>query len=261
MYTLKTCRINDRIEVEKYYSGRQGAPGMPRKKKHKATPEEMARHNHWKRCRYLRRVMELNFDGGDYHLTLTCREKERPSMEDAPKVIRAFRDRVAAEYKKREWVFKYIITCETGKRGAVHWHMVTNNMQDGSGSTWDIIRRLWKKGRIKVVPLDDNREYGKLAEYIVKKTTERINEGKTEEKLSYMASRNLKKPVERKKKVNARRWKKEPGAPKGYRVDRNSIVNGKNKFTGLPYQKYTLVRDPVEKRKVKRRKGGGRGGT
>ena len=255
-YIKKECQINDKIEVEKYYPARYGAPGMPREKKEKKTPEEMARQNFWKRCQYLRRTMELNFKGGDLHVTLACRTEDRPSKEDAPAVIREFRDKVAREYKKRGWEFKYIITCETGSRGAVHWHMITNNMQDGVTSTWDIIRKYWTRGRPWMVPMDENREYGQLADYIVKETGKRIKQENTIEKLSYMASRNLIRPVEKKKKVDARRWNAVPVPPKGYRLKEESLLNGFNKYTGLPYQKYTLYRIDDGKRK-----GGGRGGT
>ncbi|MBO7341003.1 MAG: hypothetical protein J6U66_13175, partial [Lachnospiraceae bacterium] len=79
MYEKITCRIRDKIEVSKHYSGRFGAPGMKREPKRKATPEEVARNNHWIRCRNVRRLIELNFGGGDWHVTLTCRKEDRPT--------------------------------------------------------------------------------------------------------------------------------------------------------------------------------------
>lgn len=260
MYIIKTCKINDKVEVEKYYPARYGAPGMPREKKRKPTPEEMAKHNYWRRCRELRRIMELNFHGGDMYLTLTCQTDKRPSIEEAPAVIRAFRDKVAREYKRRGWVFKYVITCEVGSRGAVHWHMIANYMQDSKGSSWDIVRKHWSRGRPFLEPLDDDRDYKRLAEYIVKETGRRIENGQTMEKLSYIASRNLRRPVERKKKVDARRWRAKPKVPDGYRLVEDSLVNGINRFNGFPYQKYTVVRIKEPGARKKKRKGGGKGG-
>lgn len=260
MYVVKRCRINDKIEIEKYYDGRFGAPGMPREHKRKATPEEMAKHNHWRKCRELRRILELNFKGGDMYLTLTCRTEERPSLEGAPKVIRQFRDRLAREYKKRGWEFKYVITCEVGSRGAVHWHMILNNMQEGNASSWDMVRKHWTRGRPFMEPLDEDRDYKKLAEYIVKETTKRIEKEQTKEKLSYIASRNLARPKEQKKKVRAKSWKRIPVPPAGYHLKEDSLVNGINKFTGLPYQKYTLLKND-ELVGVQKRRGGRGGGT
>lgn len=242
MHVKKWCRINDKIEIEKYYDARYGAPGKPRQKKEKATPEDVARQNFWKKCQYLRRTMELNFRGGDLFVTLTCRPEERPTDEDAPRVIRAFRDKVAAEFKRQGWQFKYIITCETGKRGATHWHMIVNSEYSAKTTTWDIIRRHWTRGRPKMVALDDNRDYKQLAEYIVKETRYRMERERTIEKLSYISSRNLIRPQEHKRKMKAKKWKNPPTAPKGYMIKPDSVINGFNKYTGLPYQKYTIVR-------------------
>lgn len=252
MYNIKETLVNDKIEIEKYYDARYGAPGMPREKKQKATPEEMAKQNMWKRQEHLRRLMEINFNGGDLHVTLTCRIEDRPTMEEAPAVIRQFRDKMVRDYKKQGWICKYIITCEVGSRGAVHWHMILNNKKSESDSSWDIVRRNWNRGRPHMVPMDDNREYGELARYIVKETAKRIESELTLEKLSYIASRNLDKPVERKKKSDAKKWLNPPKPPKGYELIHSSVVNGINKFTGYPYQKYTI-------RKI-RNEGGGRGG-
>ena len=242
MYTKTECRINDKLEVSKYYPWRAGAPGCRRQKKINPTPEEMVRQNLWRRKRDLRRLMELNFKGGDYHVTLTCRPDERPDMEEAMRVIREFRDKLRKAYKRQGWELKYIITTETGERGAVHWHMICNEEQNDKTSTVKMIRELWKRGRPYFVPLDDNREYGQLADYIIKETSRRIEEGKTLEKLSYMISRNMIKPVERKKKVLAAGWAEKPKAREGWMLDENSVVNGRNPYTGMPYQHYTLYR-------------------
>lgn len=240
MYYKKTTRINDKIEIEKYPDMRYGAPGMKREEKKNPTPLEMERQNLWRRCRYLRRILELNFKGGDLWLTLTCATDKRPDKEEAPKVIRSFRDKLAKEYKKRGWTFKYVISCEIGKRGAVHWHMVLNDARDEKVTAWDLIRKYWTRGRPFLEPLDENRDYQKLAEYIVKEAQKRMEKEQTIEKLSYIMSRNMIKPEEKKEKVRAVKWKKDPTVPKGYRIKPGTLVNGTNPFTGMPYQHYTL---------------------
>lgn len=244
MYITTTCQIRDKIEYAKYYFARYGAPGMAREKRKKPTPEEMAKQNLWIRQRDLRRLIELNFDEGDWHVILTCRKEERPDRDQAPAVIRKFRDKLRELYKKQGWDLKYIITCEVGSRGAVHWHMIVNNMENSRTSTARMIRELWTLGRPYFSPLDPGGDYKALAEYIVKETARRIEKEETIEKLSYMPSRNLIRPVVRKKQVRARRWKQEPVAPKGYYVVKDSVVNGINKYTGLPYQHYTVRKIP-----------------
>lgn len=247
MHYLKVvCHIRDRIEIDKHYNLRYGAPGMPREKRGKPTPEAMARQNLWRRKRYLRRLIELNFKEGDWHITLTCRPKDRPGKEEAPSLIRKFRDKLRREYHKKGWPLKYIITCETGKRGAVHWHMILNDAHDDRDSAANLVRQLWIWGRPYFSPLDDTGEYGQLAEYIVKESADRIAREETNEKLSYMCSRNLVRPIEKQIKVRARTWKREPRVPPGWQLVSGTLINGHNPYNGLPYQHYTIRRTQDE---------------
>lgn len=242
MYDKITCRIRDKVEVAKHYSGRYGAPGKEREKKEKPTPEEMAKQNHWRRCRDLRRLIELNFRPGDWHVTLTCRPADRPTKEEAPKVIRRFLAKLKREYKKQGWDLKYVITCEIGERGAVHWHMVVNNEANGETDAAKLITKNWTRGRAYYGMLDSSGEYVQLAEYMVKEAARRIDRGETVEKMSYSRSRNLKKPVERKKRIRSAGWRKDPVVPTGWYLVPGSLENGVNKFTGLPYQRYVIRR-------------------
>ncbi|MEG2103075.1 MAG: hypothetical protein RRY99_16365 [Flavobacterium sp.] len=250
MYIKTKCKINEKIEVTKHYTTRKS---IEREERVNKTPEEMAKQNAWIRARDLRRTMELNFKGGDLHVTLTCSPDKRPTMDEALKVIRKFRDKLRGAYKKQKWILKYIITTELGERGAVHWHMVINNVSNDKTSTSKIIHELWVRGRPYMTLMDQDQEYKKLAEYMIKETSKRIAEGKTLEKLSYMCSRNLIRPVIETEKVRSSSWRKNPKAEKGWYVDEESLINKHNKFTGLPYQHYTL-------RKIAKRGGSCRNG-
>ncbi|MCM1190645.1 MAG: hypothetical protein NC541_15300 [bacterium] len=241
-YIKLVCRIKDRQYVEKHYDGRYGAPGMSREKRGKATPEQMAKQNLWRRTRDLTRLIEYNFGPGDWHVVLPCYPGQRPAAEEAPKVIRDFWKKLRAEYKRQGWELKIVLTCETGTRGAVHWHAVINDRHNDSTSTAKLIRKLWTRGRPYFTALDESGDYGALAEYIVKETAKRVRKGETGEKLSYMRSRNLVKPPVRREKVEAGSWRKEPKAPSGWEVVKGSVVNGTNPYTGQPYQYYTLRR-------------------
>lgn len=252
-YLKLVCQINDRLEIEKHYDYRCGAPGMPREKRGRKTPEQMARQNLWRKQRYLRRLIELNFRAGDWHVTLTCKKEERPSKEEAPAVIRKFWAKLREAYRRRGWVLKVIITCETGERGAVHWHMIINDVHDDKDSTAKLIRQLWTRGRTYFSPLDDSGDYKTLAEYIIKETAGRIEKEGTVEKLSYMRSRNLTEPEIHREKVEAKSWRKEPKVPKGWELVKGSLINGINKFTGFPYQYYTLRKLEKEESNENRR--------
>lgn len=246
MYIKNTCRIKDKVEVSKHYHARSGAPGMPREERKNPTPEDMAKQNHWRRCRDLRRLIELNFEPGDWHCTLTCEKDKRPTKEEAPAVIRKFLAKLKRDYRQQGWELKYVITCEVGSRGAVHWHMVVNNMHNEETDTARMIREAWKMGRPYFSALDDTGDYEKLADYMVKEAARKIDKGETVEKMSYSRSRNLKKPVERREKVRASGWRKDPQIPKGWELVPGSLVNEKNKYTGLPYQHYVIRRKEAD---------------
>lgn len=247
MYYIKViCRIRDKVEIAKHYDLRGGAPGMPRVKKKKKTPEEMESQNRWRRRRNLRRLIEANFKAGDWHVVLACGKGEKLTAEEARKRIRKFRDRLKAAYKKVGWELKYIITCELGVRGGIHWHMIVNDCHNKEESSAKLIRKLWEWGRAYFSPLDESGDYKKLAEYILKESDGKKEQKEIIEKQGYIPSRNLIRPVEQTEKVRARSWRKEPKVPKGWELVPGTLVNGANKYTGLPYQHYTI-----------RKKGGG----
>lgn len=253
MYIKKSCKIGKKIEIEKHYPARYGAPGCQREKRRRRTPEEVAKQNHWRRCRDLRRQIELNFRGGDWHATLTCKKELRPSKEEAREVIRKFITALRKEYKKRGWTLKYIYSMEIGERGAVHWHMIINNMHSEEMTTAALIKKHWLRGRPYFSPLDQEGDYKQLADYMVKEAKKRIDDGSSTEKLSYTPSRNLIKPTIKEEKIRASTWRKEPKAPEGYYVIPDSIYNGINPFTGWPYQYYTIAKSPPDSVNTKQR--------
>ena len=57
---------------------------------------------------------------------------------------------------------------------------------------------------------------------------------------TYSRSRNLIVPKPKKQKIYRKRWLKEPRAPVGWYVVKDSVVNGENPYTKAPYQHYTI---------------------
>lgn len=74
-------------EVEEKHTGRYGARGQKRQKRRKATPEEIAKQNQWKRERDVRRLIKWNFGIGDYWFTLTYKKGSRPPWKQMQKDI------------------------------------------------------------------------------------------------------------------------------------------------------------------------------
>lgn len=72
--------------------------------KKKATPEEIAKHNQWKRERDVRRLIKWNFRERDYWITLTYPKGCKPTWEEmkdhAGKLVRKIREK----YKKQGWI-------------------------------------------------------------------------------------------------------------------------------------------------------------
>ena len=78
MYTKVTYDLGEVKEIQKYYPGNYGAPGCPREKKRKRTPEEIKRQNETNKVRKVQRLILANFSEGDLHLILTYRKDLRP---------------------------------------------------------------------------------------------------------------------------------------------------------------------------------------
>lgn len=227
----------DVIEVEKYHTARYGSPGKSRQKKEKATPLEIEKRNEWNALKKLRRLINCNFGPDDYHLILTYRKEERPTPEEARNIINRFFRKLRTEFKKNGEQFKWILTTEY-KSKAIHHHIIVNGSDNFN--VVKAIRRYWTYGRPKLVPLDDSREYSKLAEYFVKETANSFREKDNPNKSRYQCSRNLKKPEVHKKIMKRSEWAAEPKPKKGYYILKDTIIEGVNPVTGYRYQSYSM---------------------
>ena len=84
MYTKVIYDLGNVKEIQKYIPGNYGAPGCPREKKRKRTPEEIQKQNQRNKIRKVQRLILKNFTEGDLHLVLTYKKELRPeSIEEA----------------------------------------------------------------------------------------------------------------------------------------------------------------------------------
>ena len=239
----------DTIDVEKSFTGRYGAPGQKREKKHKATPEDIERQNLWNSIKKLTRKMNANYTAGDHHVILTYRRENRLSVEQSEKAIAKFLRVMRGAYKKAGLPFKWVLTTEY-KTKAIHHHLVINDGFEYGINTMRLVQELWEYGRPKEVPLDDTGDYKGLAAYFVKETAVKNNE---KPKTSYHCSRNLVTPEPEVEIIDAKTFSKNPKPFQGYYIDKNSLIEGINPVTGFLYQHYTMIRIKNPKKK----KGGG----
>lgn len=234
-FKRKIYKFKNAIEIEEYHTGRYGAPGMSRIGKRKATPEEMAKVNQWRREKNCRHKLRTYFDVNDYYVTLTYQADLRPAdMAEAKKHFAALIRKLQRRYKKAGYELRYIRNIEVGTRNGWHVHLVINRIPG-----LDVmISECWPYGYPDIKMLRKFREFAELAAYLVKtpKTDSRLREA------NYSSSRNMPLPDPVQKiYLRWKTWKK-PKIKEGWELDRDSYVEGLNPVTGFPYRHYTLLR-------------------
>lgn len=235
MYEREKVLFRDSIEVMEKHTGKYGAPGTPRAKRKKPTPEQMAKQNQWKKERLIRWLLKENFEEHDYWVTLTYKKEERPpdlktAKGQVQKLLRKLRD----WYKRKGVMLKYIVVTEYGIRGGVHHHLVLNRIP---GIDVELVKQ-WIYGKANFSLLYREGGFRKLANYIAKLPAEdNALKGKW-----YSRSRNLKLPKIVKQVMHRKTFTKEPFVPKGYYLDKESLYAGVNPVTGHMYRYYTLVK-------------------
>lgn len=231
-------------EIEEKHTGRYGARGQKRAKRRKASREEIAKQNQWKRERDVRRLIKWNFKEHDYWLTITYQKGKRPSAEEMKKDMQRLIRKVRKEYRKHGRELKYILRMEIGKNGGPHIHMIVNRFSAEETGTDIIFSDAWPYGHVNNKMLYKTGGYKELAQYIVKPA----NEWEPKSLKRYSVSRNLirkdpeEKIVNRRNLVDRSGRPREPKAPKGYYVDRESIETGTNPITGYAYRRYTIIK-------------------
>ena len=242
-YIRETWDCGDTREIEEKHTGRYGARGQKRQKRRKATPEEIAKQNQWKRERDLRRLIKWNYSVGDYWITLTYRKGERPSWQQLKKDIQKFIRKMRDRYKKYGWVLKYIYRIEIGSRGGPHVHILLNQYRNAETDTGTLVDELWEHGHPNYERVYDKNS-GELANYIAKPQ----KENEPEELKRYHISRNHirkdpeKDEIQRRSLVDKKGIPIPPKAPKGWAVDPETVRSGINPITGYAYRHYTLIK-------------------
>lgn len=238
-------RKGDVLIVQEYHDGKYGAKGLPRKKKKKATKEDIARVNKWnktKRCQM--RLLEY-FEPNDLLVTWTYKVANRPAtMKEAKKHFKEAMRKVRREIRKRGYENFYMRNIERGTKGAWHIHFVVKEV----GDTASIVQNAWDKGGTWLTKIKDSDYYGedmlKLAEYLTKDehTTETKKDGtKSKPRIKesdFHGSQNMPLPKPHPDKLY--RWKKEIKPKKGYYIAR--MWEGINPKTGYKYRRYTMIK-------------------
>ena len=247
-YIRQTWDCGNTREVEEKHTGRYGARGQKRQKRRKATPEEIAKQNQWKRERDVRRLIKWNFGIGDYWFTLTYKKGSRPPWKQMQKDMSKFIRKLRDKYKKYGWELKYIYRLEIGKNGGPHVHILINRKSNDETDTGLLVETLWEHGHAQTKRVYDV-DSGELAQYITKP----LQDHEPEDLKRYHPSRNLIRKDPEKEEINRRSLldkhgrPRDPKPPKGWAIVPNSVKCGKNKITGYAYRHYILIK--TEKRR------------
>jgi len=271
-YWLDIFRYPNHIEYEYKWKGNYGAKGEKRKKKVKATPEQIKKQNQMNREKYVRRLLMANFFPGDLWVTLKYPAGKRKPVQEVKKDFNNFLASLRGKYKRRGQVLKFICRIEVGKKGGIHIHLVVPRIR---GEDTDLlVQDSWKHGRANFESIYESGGYEKLASYIVKQPDEEAGqqlslfpEEEQKEFIRYSSSRNLIRPQPERREYRRRTLRKllEDGIKetKGFLIDKNSIHQGTNPYTGYSYLHYIEYRSKtIENREEWERywKGGGKDG-
>lgn len=249
MYVVDKYSLGSSNEYEIKYKGNFGANGEKRAKRHKATPEQIARQNQHNRQKKVRRTIKLNFEPGDLWVTLKLLKGVRISIQEFRAMFKKFLDGMRYEYKKRGQPFKFIYRVEVGRKGGIHVHILVNRLR-GTTDTDTIIQKRWPHGHVYFTSIYEQGGYEELAEYITKQPDEEVNkqlslfpEEERKELIAYQCSRNLIKP-EPVRKLYKRKTLRDliengPKPTQGYYIEKSSIISGVNPYTGMSYYQYT----------------------
>ena len=244
-YIEEVCVAGSTVEVSKYYSYRVHTKGEKRLSSDKETSEAQKKINQRRAGIKLRRLMNNNFEDGDYLIRLDFHEVHPETSEEMQSLMSNFIRRLKREYQRTGVDLKYIYVKELGKRGGRHIHLMVNQ------NSADLIRKCWGYGGIHIDPLITNGQYRKIAEYFIKyaaKTEE--TEGKLVGKRWY-ASRNLVPPKVRKRVIASNTFQNKVRVLNGYYLDEDTERHGISESTGYEYFSYTLikVRPPTRRKR------------
>lgn len=232
-YIEERCIAGHVITIRRYHTLRFNCKGEKRADRIKLTTEAQANINNKNAERKLAALMNTNWtDSTGQLVTYTYKKDLRPpTEEDMQTDIRNMLKKLRKEIKQ----VKYIYVKEIGPKGAAHIHMIMDTCEA------QILKKCWGKGYVDVKPLDSDNDYTDITKYFIKysNATEKTL-GKRSGK-RWQSSRNLKKPIIKKRVVNANTFStkvkkstKHKYEKEGYYMVAGSEQTGYTEF-GFPY--------------------------
>lgn len=236
MRKRKTIYSRNFIERIDYVNHRSYRKNQRRAKRIKETSKSQEVVNRRMAEMKLRLKIDMNFESGDYYLTLTF--DRLPTWDEAQHAIQKFVRDLRKLYRKEGKELKYIYIAEGEKR--IHFHMLVNN---AINLYPDMLMKIWPYGYFEQRMYRGKAEDAiRIASYFVKENREvREKADGAKNKRRWNCSKNLANPKEKVETMKSEFWREEIVVPAGYYLDADSVVIG---FTldGYPFRIYRLIK-------------------
>jgi len=242
----ETCVAGFTIDVN-YRISSPKKKGEKRANKDNITPAKVQKINDRNAEKELTRILNHNFIPGDWHIVLTY-SGEEPTEAQAKKDREVFIRRLGTEFKKQNKILKNVCVTEF-LHERIHHHIVCSFMD------YETISSIWKFGDVRPTLMKRDRNYKKLAAYLIKETTKTFRDEASSFKRRYTCSRTIEKPEVRKEYVSFKHLSEDPQPLKGYYIDQDTIRKGTHEVTNYPYLEYTMISLTEEPRIKKWKRG------
>lgn len=213
--------------------GRKELPGKKRKSKRQETRLSVREYNRRMAQRNLSMLLNYNFKPGDMHLVLTY--KNEPTTQEAKRELKNFLSRLRRAYRKEGTALKWIAATEY-KNKRPHHHIIVNQ-----GKSLAEIIKIWGNGIVECSILDESGDYRKLASYIIKETEKTFRNPDAMQRQRFGHSKSVVYPPIKEEEVSAAMLLKDPKPIKGYYIDQDSVIWGRNPESGRCYMEYVMV--------------------
>lgn len=244
-YVRQEVYAGSTVEVKLYHTYKRSKKGERRAAKAEVTTEQMKEVNRRNAEAALRWKLNENFTGNDFLITLTYKRDIRPRDFDVlKKHTKEFFRKMRLFYRQKEKEMKYVYVYEVGSLGAMHTHIVLNEIEI------KLIKAAWKYGYVHIDPLDDSGNYRKIASYFIKYSDKTFRTVGSAMGKRYSCSRNLREPTIKRHVIYASTFKKIPREKAGFVLDKESVQSGFDCF-GYEFFSYILFVLPEKKGSVR----------
>lgn len=235
MKIIRETIVAGKTILQRYYGSSRikTEKGAKRAAKTNPTTEAVRKVNLRNAVRNLTAILNHNFTGADYSLTLTydgmppTKAEAKKNLQNFLRVMKYYSDKTGQEWK---WV---AVTEYENHR--IHHHVVC------SGLDPKVIAKKWKHGFVKFSSLDESGNYSKLAEYLIKETEKTFRLDDSVNKNRYSSSRNIIIPEAKREAVSERMLDQEPEAYKGYYIFENRVDRYEHAILGIECMEFIQV--------------------